>query len=512
MGAGDEARRYHRATNQGPGQWPGPDVPGFVPMDPHNRPRPFKRYPQARRHALPTDLPPADPPAFAALSGRVPAAGTTVDIAHLARLLFFSAGVVRVAAGVGEPIHFRTAGSAGNLHPLELYVATGGLGGLDAGLYHFAPDAFCLEELSTGDCRPAVAEAVAEPQVAATPLVVVVTGIPWRTAWKYAERGWRHVYWDAGTLLANFLAVAEAHGLPANVLLGFVDSAVCRRLGIDGVAEFPVAVITVGQPTAPGTGGGGDPRLAATTLSAAPVEFPAITRVQQAGSLATAEQVTAWRAAVVADLPRAQDAVDPPAGVGREPIESVVSRRGSTRRMRQGLAPAEVLYWPMAVATRRLPADAIPAGTSLLRHELAVHAVPDLPPGLYQWVEGVPRRYRAAPEAEVRALSRWLCLDQPLGGDSAYTDFACADLEQVLDGYGDRGYRVAQLEAGLAAGRLQLAAFALGHGGTGLTFFDEEIRSAFGTPAACMLATAIGIPAYRARPGGPPGRPTHLRR
>jgi hypothetical protein len=107
-------------------------------------------------------------------------------------------------------------------------------------------------------------------------------------------------------------------------------------------------------------------------------------------------------------------------------------------------------------------------------------------------------------------LSRQVCLDQPLGGDSAYTEFACADLDRVLDGYGDRGYRVAQLEAGVAAGRLQLAAFTLDHGGTGLTFSDEEVSAIFGTPAACMLAVSIGIPAYQAKPGGTPGRPTEL--
>lgn len=482
-------------------------------MDPANRPRSVKRYPQAPLHALPTDLPAVGAPAAAALSGRVPSAGAAVEIEHLARLLFFSAGVVRVSAGAGDPVFFRAAASAGNLHPLELYVATGGLRGLDPGLYHFAPDAFCLEELSTEDCRAAVADAVVAPQVAATPVVVVVTGIPWRTAWKYAERGWRHVYWDAGTLLANFLAVAEGHGLAANVLLGFVDSALCRRLGIDGVAEFPVAVITVGAPAAPpATGPGEEPRLAATSLSAVPVEFPVITRVQQAGDLATADEVAAWRAAVMSDLPPAGDAVDPPAVGGGEPIESVVLRRGSTRQLRRGTPPAEVLRWPMAAATRHVPADAIPAARSLLRHELSVHAVPGLRPGLYHWTDGVAQLHRALPEADVRELSRRLCLDQPLGGDSAYTDFACADLEQVLDGYGDRGYRVAQLEAGVAAGRLQLAAFALDHGGTSLTFFDEEIPPAFGTPAACMLATSIGIPGYRARPGGPPGRPAHLTR
>jgi SagB-type dehydrogenase family enzyme len=442
------------------------------------------------------------------LSGRVPLAGAAVDLELLARLLFFSAGVTRVAAGAGQTVWFRAAPSAGNLHPLEVYVAAGAMAGLDAGLYHFAPDVFGLEELSEGDCRPAVADALAVPE--AGPLVLLVTGVPWRTAWKYGERGWRHVYWDAGALVANLLAVAEAYGLRARVLLGFVDSALCRQLGIDGATEFPVAAI-IAVPGGPAMAGGCEPpHLAATPLAPRPIEFPLITRVQRAGDLATTEQVMAWRAAAPAGLPRAQEVVDPPAAARDEPMESVILRRGSTRRMRRGVAPAELLRWGMAVATRHVPADAVPAGTTLLSHEFAVHSVRGMEPGLYHWVEGRAEPYRTASEPAIRRLSRHLCLDQPLGGDSAYTDFICADLDRVLDTYGDRGYRVAQFEAGVAAERLQLAAFALHHGGTGLTFYDRDVSAAFGTRAACMQAVSIGIPAYQAKPGGAPGRPTRL--
>ena len=42
---------------------------------------------------------------------------------------------------------------------------------------------------------------------------VVLTGIHARTGWKYMERGYRHVWWDAGTMLANLLALAAADGL-----------------------------------------------------------------------------------------------------------------------------------------------------------------------------------------------------------------------------------------------------------------------------------------------------------
>ena len=39
-----------------------------------------------------------------------------------------------------------------------------------------------------------------------------MTGVPWRTGWRYRERGYRHIYWDAGTMLGQLLAVADSAG------------------------------------------------------------------------------------------------------------------------------------------------------------------------------------------------------------------------------------------------------------------------------------------------------------
>ena len=64
--------------------------------------------------------------------------------------------------------------------------------------------------------------------------VVVLTGIHARTGWKYMERGYRHVWWDAGTMLANLLALAAADGLEPRLYTAFVDADVNDALGIDG--------------------------------------------------------------------------------------------------------------------------------------------------------------------------------------------------------------------------------------------------------------------------------------
>src|SRR5206468_3693723 len=84
-----------------------------------------------------------------------------------------------------------------------------------------------LERLREGDHRGYLVRAVGgEPAVAEAPITMVLTGIPWRTTWKYTERGYRHLFWDAGMILANLLALASAAAPPAEVILGFVDDGV----------------------------------------------------------------------------------------------------------------------------------------------------------------------------------------------------------------------------------------------------------------------------------------------
>jgi hypothetical protein len=203
-------------------------------------------------------------------------------------------------------------------------------------------------------------------------------------------------------------------------------------------------------------------------ISRAPIEFPLITEIQHA----TAELCGPLRALEVQKPPK----------IGDEPIDDLILRRGSTRLFRREQVPEAAFREPMAVA-----AD----GAPLLEHIVAVHAVDGL-------------------DVTPREITQHLCYDQPLGGDSAYTVFHSAHLDRVLEHLGPRGYRAALFEAGLAAERLELAAFSVGLGATGLTFYDDDVKRAFDTDAACMLVTAVGVPDYRSRPGGGPRRPTRL--
>ncbi|MDX1621471.1 MAG: nitroreductase family protein, partial [Nitriliruptorales bacterium] len=163
--------------------------------------------------------------------------------------------------------------------------------------------------------------------------------------------------------------------------------------------------------------------------------------------------------------------------------------------------PAVGLVWPLAVCAGEVPADAIGAGATLLSHHLVVHDVEGIGSGVYRWTAHGPELHRSG---TLRREATAACLEQPLGGESAYTVFHLADLARILDGGGERAYRVVQFAAGVASERLQLAAHTLGLGGTGLTFYDEEVRRFVDTTLDPMLVTAVGTPAYDPVPGERP--------
>jgi hypothetical protein len=390
-----------------------------------------------------------------------------LDLPHLARLLHLSAGVVRTSQRSNGITHlFRAAGSAGGRFPLELYVLIPqDHQGLPAGVHWYHPADHALVQV-------APAPSGGDP-------AIVVTGVPWRTGWRYRERGYRHIYWDAGTMLAQTLALARSAGIPARLYTTFPDREVTELVGADGVHEWPVAVVGLGAhppaltPAGPAAAGEVDPD---------PVEFPLETAAQRAGDGTVLGEP--WPEGDPADVPH----------TAADPIETIVLVRGSQRRMdpTRGVARS-VLTTGLRVAVRGID----------LPQFVAVHDVEGVAPGLYRWPDlGTPVR-----AGEHREELYRVSLDQGLSRDAAFVVITAAEVAS-LD---DRGYRAAQLAAGLVEGRLHLLAYAMGASATGMTFLDSEIPALVGAPLDAMIFTCVGVPDYRAKPGGLPGRPAGVR-
>jgi SagB-type dehydrogenase family enzyme len=503
------AWKYHDGTKHS--YWSIRNNPHF--LDWANRPQPFKIYPKIGPFPLPLDVQQTGVAALSAISEPVPSAGSdsVPDLQDLARILYFSAGITKRSAHPGGETYFRAAACTGALYEIELYVVTGDLSGLDAGVYHFNPADVSLRLLRKGDFRRNLAQATAmEPVVAHAPATIICTGTYWRNAWKYQARTYRHFGWDNGTLLANMLAVSAASGLPAEIVLGFVDGEVNRLLDLETRCEVSLCLVPIGRTSesslpalreAPALG------LDTIPLSEREVEYPAMLEMYNASSLESEEEVAQWRGkqpifppAAPADeavcLQRLPEEEQP-----KDTIEQVILRRGSTRAFDKTasitLAQLSTIF---DCATVGLPADFLePPGAQLNDLYLIVHSVQGLKPGAYFFrrEQNTLERLKAG---EFRAEAHHLGLEQELPADACVDIFFLADLKRILEGYGNRGYRAVQLEAGAIGGRMYLAAYAQRLGASGLTFFDDDVINFFSPHAKGMSAIfllAIGKPLKR---------------
>jgi SagB-type dehydrogenase family enzyme len=467
-------------------------------LDWETKPLPFKIYPALEPIRLPTELPVPAMDTFTALAPEEAASSSApLDLDRLAALLYFSAGVTRVKTYPGGPqMHFRAAPSTGALYQTEVYVVAGAVEGLPPGVYHFGPGDFSLRRLRMGDFRAAVATAAADDTIAARPAVAILSAIYWRNTWKYQARGYRHLFWDAGTLLAQLLATARALEVPARLVTGFVDARLNGLLGLDPAKEGALVAVPLGASGAPAAA---PPVITPLSLEVVPlspreVDYPLLRDAYDNSSLDSEAEVADWRGQVLhSDIDEPRDRIALPAArplAGRA-LGETIARRGSTREFSGEAVPAEALASALWHASRAFAAD-VPAG--LVDMYVNVHAVTGLEPGAYRYDRAagglVPLR-----AGDVRRTSAFLCLEQDLGGASSATVFFLADLAPVLERWGNRGYRLVNLEAGLIGGRLYLGAYAQGFGATGLTFYDRAVVDFFSPDAAgkdALFVTALG--------------------
>jgi len=298
-------------------------------------------------------------------------------------------------------------------------------------------------------------------------------------------------------------------GLPAKVVCGFVDAKVNGLLDVDSEREVTFSMVALGQVA------GLPPQVPAEVsplgletvpLSRHEVDYPVMREMHAASSLDSTEEVGAWRGGsaiggshavssgpAVGPLVRLQSLSD--AEMPRDPIEQVILRRGSSRKFARTPISFVQLSTVLDRATRGVPADFLdPMGAQLNQLYLIVHAVEGLDSGAY-----VFHRDRGLFEClklgDFRDQAGHLGLDQQLPADAAVDIFFLADLRPILQRFGNRGYRAAQLEAGILGGKLYLGAYAQHFGATGLTFYDDDVVRFFSPHAegkSAIFLVALG--------------------
>jgi SagB-type dehydrogenase family enzyme len=514
----ESARRYHDETTHSPDS---------VRASTHRlhwdiQPSPFKIYADLPPIPLPREMPDLAMDTFRALAA-VGEGSDRLDLAHLSAILFFSAGITRTKdyAG-GARQYFRAAPSTGALYQTELYVVTAEMADLPSGVYHFSPGDFALRRLRAGDFRGALAVAAGDDRIGAAQATVVATAIYWRNTWKYQARAYRHLFWDSGSLLANLLAAAAALEVPARLVTGFVEREVNGLLGLDADKEGALALVPLGREGALAAVAPIVAPLAhrVVPLSSREVDYPALRDAYANSSLDSEAEVLDWRESTGSEAGAAMSAgseagpearqggragaisrpplmveervaLPPPSLASPRSLRETIVRRGSTRQFSGEAISAAELSNALFHGARGWAADVPPGSVEVF---LTVHAVEGIAPGAY-WYRRDAHALALIRAGDFRAEAGFLALGQALGGASSATVFFLADLAALLDRWGNRGYRLANLEAGYIGGRLYLAAYAQGFGATGLTFYDRHVVEFFSPPAAgldAIFVTALG--------------------
>jgi SagB-type dehydrogenase family enzyme len=531
-------------------------------LDFNNRPIPFKIYTsELPIYSLPSSFPLPRVGAIKSISA-IPKRSDTrdsdttdyddrrpsrkLDVGDLAEILFFSAGITRAIKYNSVTYYMRAASATGALYPIELYIVCKELApDLKAGIYHFSPADFSLTQIRSGDYRHHLDAASAEPSTTLiSPFTIVFTSLAWRNAWKYQARSYRHWFWDSGVIVANFLATAEAMGLATRLNMGFVDDIVNNLLCLESRKEATVAIgnVSGGEPQTSKDLSEGEKKTEGKVekekaipkipvpkirpLSEREMSYPEIWALHEASALFTAEDAREW----INGLNYYDTVVPPKLSFGTTPTEAlgvldrrpisplkqdnlsnnipglgeVILRRGSTRRFANSSVSFSILSTILDSSTRGVPLDFLRnENHSIIDIYLICNNIENLPTGGY-FFNRRKNTIELLKSKVSREMSGYLCLGQSLFSQASAVLFLMSDLKKVLEALGNRGYRASQFEAGVIAGKIYLAAYALGIGASGSTFFDDAVTEFFSPHAEnknTMIAVGIGKPAYKAASG-----------
>jgi SagB-type dehydrogenase family enzyme len=493
----DLVRAYHERSKHHTDRY----APGPGGLDWDSQPDPFRRYdgaPELELTLLAGDQPVCWDDLFGGAG--VPAQAMTAD--DIACLLQLSLGLSAWKAYAGNRWALRCNPSSGNLHPTEAYLICPALPGLPAGVHHYRPDRHSLERRA------------AAPLAWTDGVLVALTGIHWREAWKYGMRAFRYCQHDCGHALAALSYAAAALGWPARLLTDWGDDEIAALTGIarasdfaDAEAEEPEALVWIGPGAAPtaaevlATLANAEWTGHANTLSPHHRDWPDIPAV----AAATRKPAGTNEAPVqLAPLPLRSPA-------SRAPVSHLIRSRRSAQSFDGVTAIGAQSFHRMLDAL--LPRTGEPPW-SLLDHApcvhpvLFVHRVDGLDPGIYclprtpaafaelraamrpDWlwarVPGCPEHlplYLLAP-MDVREFAATVSCHQNIAADSAFALAMLARFDDIGPTQPWR-YRHRFHEAGMLGQVLYLEAEAASVQGTGIgCYFDDAVHRALGLDTA----------------------------
>lgn len=495
------ATDYHRATSYRRHE-----------LTPHtldwaHQPMPVKHYPERPR--VPLDRS-AKPPAidYFELTNRRQAFDSsrpeTPDLRKLSTAFSLTHNITARTMHAGTPFYYRSVASAGALYPFEVYLAVHHIQGIDPGVYHYHLFDFCLTALRQG---PVPEIPPVDHGVSAT---FYITGIFFRSAWKYRSRAYRYVLLDAGHLLENLRLALGALDLSFSIHLDFDDERAATLLGLDPQREVCLACVHLHDGNAgkkqPGAACDLKPLsaeiLLASTVSDREVAYADILAVHRAGNgvnNTVAKDLPALH--VLANAPSAWVDLNRPDHPGSADYARILWQRRSRRNFIPASGPVEnpMTFLDLMARNMRTVSTQPPSCRSAMAIGFLAGAGLPIPPGFYLLDPAAKQLGRVSDGRFTEPMAA-ACLDQMWLKHAALHVLFMADPAALDRTRGARGYRYAMIEAGRLGQQAYLAATALGWGACGIgAIYDREAADLLDLTADGALLYLVGAGPVKTR-------------
>jgi SagB-type dehydrogenase family enzyme len=169
----------------------------------------------------------------------------SVTLDNVSQILWSAQGITNTQ------YQLRTAPSAGQVYPLEVYVIAGpNVSGLQEGVYQYEPSNNTLEMFMNGDLRSDLSN-IADGQlwVKQAPLDILITGDNQKMIDKYPDKdlSTRFVDLEAGHAGENIYLQAESLGLVTVSLGSFDSNQLSQKFELPS-NETPLYIFPIGHP------------------------------------------------------------------------------------------------------------------------------------------------------------------------------------------------------------------------------------------------------------------------
>jgi SagB-type dehydrogenase family enzyme len=422
-----------------------------------------------------------------------------LDLANIGLLLELAFGLSAWKQYGPNRWSLRCNPSSGNLHPTEAYLLCADANIVPAGVYHYVSYDHHLEQ------RCQFTEALPEGEV-----LIGLSSVHWREAWKYGERAFRYCQHDIGHALGALRYAAATLGWKIELCSGLADADLAQLLGLDRAADFkakeqesPDVLCRILTSVTP----------AACTDTALMALLPGAVWVGAAMSLG-AYHLYHWpvidQASAAAIKPRTEASsrpvvapVVPFPGSGQHLATRLIRQRRSAQQFDGKMPPLPITdfyrllnavlpdtatfgFWQsppkvhLFIFVHRVE-GLTPGLYALLRDESALPALQAAMLSSFTWQKqpgGLPFYHLYA--GDLKQIAKTLSCHQPIASDSTFSLAMVAEFMATIE---EQPWRYRQLfwECGLIGQVLYLEAEAAGVRGTGIgCYFDDSVHEILG--------------------------------